>query len=99
MQRHRRDPLFTSKYQRDSHQRVVNRVSKVVSRKSRRLIATLQQHDVVHIVLMFDSTADQINVRDPLRWTVGRTKPNRIRLSGLETAHDFSLRKISATRP
>src|SRR5688500_9126072 len=99
MHRHRRDPLFTSKHQRNSHQRVVNRMSKVVSRKSRRLIAALQQHDIVYVVLMFDSTTNQINELDKLGWIVGRTKPNRIRLLGLETAHDFSLRKISATRP
>src|ERR1700730_2793396 len=99
MHRHRRDPLFASKYQRDSHQRIVNGVSEVVSGKSRGLIATLQQDDIVHIVLLFDSTADQINELDALRGTVGRTKANRVWLSGRETAHDFSLRKISATRP
>src|SRR5678816_3444941 len=99
MHRHRRDPLFTSKYHVDSHQRVVNHVSEMIGGQSRSLIAALQQHNVVHIVLMLDSPANQINKLDATRWTIGRTKPNRIRFSGLEPTQDFSLRKFATTRP
>src|SRR5215471_18167470 len=99
MHRHRRDPLFTSKYHVYSHQRIVNHVGKVVSGKSRGLIAALQQDDVVNVVLMFDAPADQINELDALSRIAGRTKPDRVRSLRLETAQHVSLRKISATRP
>src|SRR5215510_2330789 len=99
MHRHRRDPLFASKYHRHSHQGIVNHVSKVLSGKSRGLIAALQQYDVVNVVLMCNATADQINELDALSWIVRRTKPNRVRCSALETARNISLRKISAKRP
>src|SRR5262252_4105192 len=99
MHRHRRDPLFPSKYYVHSHQGVVNHVSKVISGKSEVLIAALQQDDVVNVVLMFDATADQIDELDALIRVAGRTKPNRVWSLLLETAQDISLRKISATRP
>ena len=44
-------------------------MSKVISRKSGELIATLQQDDVVSIALVLDSTANQIHKLDALRWT------------------------------
>src|SRR5436190_11467882 len=99
MHRHRRDPLLTSQYHCDSHQRIVNDVRKVVSGKSRRLIATLQQYDVVHIVLMFDTTTDQINELDAPGWTIWRTKADCVRLSRFETTDHLSLCETPAARP
>ena len=96
---YRRDPFFSAKYHVDSHQMIVNGVGEVVGGKPWRLIATLQQHDVIYVVLMLDSAPDQINVFNAPGWTIWRTKPDSVGLSRFETTDKLSLRKIPAPRP
>ena len=70
---------------------IVNGMRKMVGRKPWRLVAALQEHDVVYVVLMFDSSADQVNELNSAWWTTRRTKADRVRLSGFETTDYFSL--------
>src|ERR1051326_3037110 len=99
MQRHRRDPLLATKHQVNSHQMIIDRVRKVVRGKPWRLIAALQEHNVVYVVLMFDASADQVDELNSRRWTIRRAKANRVRLSRCETTDYLSLREIPAARP
>src|SRR4030095_943769 len=96
---YRRDPLFSTKYEGDSHQMIVNGVGEVVGGKPWRLIAALQQHDVIHVVLLLDWAPDQVNVLNASGWTIWRTKADSVGLSSFETTDYLRLRKIPAACP
>ena len=78
---------------------IVHRMRKVICGKSWRLVAALQEHDIVYVVLMFDSPADQIDKLNSARWTIRRTKADRVRLLSFEPTDYLSLREIPAARP
>ena len=50
---------------------IVNGVREVIRGKSWRLIAALQQNDVVDVILMLDASTDLVNKLNSPRWTIG----------------------------
>src|SRR5262245_26423045 len=78
---------------------IVNGMGKVVRGKPWSLVAAFQQHNIVYVVLMFDSSADLIDELNSARWTIRRTKADRIRLPSFETTDYVLLCEITAARP
>jgi hypothetical protein len=65
---------------------IVYGMGEVVGGKPWQLIAALQEHGVVHVVLLLNRPADQVNVLNAPGWTIRRTKTDSVGLSSFETA-------------
>jgi hypothetical protein len=64
---------------------IVNGVGEMIGWQSRRLIAALQEYDVVNVVLVLYSSSNEVNELNTPRWTIRRAKADRKRLSSFET--------------